>query len=81
MLDEGGDIFRNGFGLVPYAMRPHNQSTSSKKAGKVFEDKEKAGRVKDDAGRVFKFARDGPVLYLEDGEAWLFANNDKRKLR
>jgi peptidase E len=65
----GGTRMKDGFKLVPYAIRPHNQDPASQAAGKEFERRLRDGQVKDDAGQVIANC---PVLYLEDGEACLF---------
>jgi colicin import membrane protein len=72
VLDAGGTRTKDGFKLVPYAVRPHNQATNpaSQAAGTDFERRLRHGQVKDDAGQVIANC---PVLYLKDGEACLFA--------
>ena len=66
----GGTRTKDGFKLVQYAVRPHNQGPASQAAGKDFESRLAAKQVKDDAGQVIANC---PVLYLKDGEACLFA--------
>jgi hypothetical protein len=66
----GGTRTKDGFKLVQYAVRPHNQDPASQAAGKDFERRLAAKQVKDDAGQVIANC---PVLYLKDGEACVFA--------
>jgi len=70
VLQAGGTRTKDGFKLVPYAVRPHNQGAASQAAGKDFERRLAAKQVKDDAGHVIVNC---PVLYLKDGEACVFA--------
>jgi len=69
-LDTSGTRTKDGFKLVQYAVRPHNQGPASQAAGKDFERRLATKQVKDDAGQVIANC---PVLYLKDGEACVFA--------
>jgi hypothetical protein len=66
----GGTRTKDGFKLVQYAIRPHNDYKWSQDAGKAFERRMAAKEVKDDGGQVIPKC---PVLYLKDGEACVFA--------
>jgi len=70
VLEAGGTRTKDGFKLVPYAIRPHNQDAASQAAGKDFERRLATKQVKDDAGQVIANC---PVLYLKDGESCVFA--------
>ena len=69
VLHEGGTRTKDGFKLVQYAIRPHNNHKWSQDAGKEFERKLAAKEVKDDGGKVIPKC---PVRYLEDGQACVF---------
>ena len=64
---------KDGFKLVPFALRPHGKTA----AGKAFEKKVEAGMIKADNGHVLANC---PVLNFEDGEAFLFVGAEHIKL-
>merc|ERR1712083_805361 len=73
VLDEpGGTKVKDGLKLVNFAMRPHNQSKESQKAGQRFDRRVLARTITTDLGKV-KLGKTtgGEVKYLQDGEAWL----------
>ena len=72
VLQAGGRRTKDGFKLVQFAIRPHNQHKFSQDAGKAFEHKLAAKEVKDDRGQVIPFC---PVLYLKDAEACVFVGS------
>jgi peptidase E len=70
VIKAGGTRTKDGFKLVQYAIRPHNEHKWSQDAGKAFERRMAAKEIKDDGGEVIPNC---PVLYLKDGEAYVFA--------
>jgi hypothetical protein len=77
-LDTRGTRTKDGFKLVQYAVRPHNQKLASQAAGKDFERRLATKQVNDDAGQVIANC---PVLYLKDGEACVFAGGAAEPIR
>jgi len=70
VLSKGGTRKKDGFKLVPFAVRPHNQGAAQQAKGKAFQQQVAARQITDDGNNVLV---DCPVLSLKDGEACLFA--------
>merc|ERR1719217_2059033 len=77
VLRAGGRRMKDGFNLVPYAVRPHNQNPTSQAAGSEFERKMRARQVTDDEQKPIVNC---PVLYMNDGHACLFVGTTKIRL-
>jgi len=69
VIEKWGKLTKDGFKIVPFAVRPHFQSPDSKQKGREFEAKVAARQIKDDQNNVLA---DCPVLHLNDGDACLF---------
>ena len=80
VLAAGGTRKKDGFKIVPYAVRPHcarDQSVRAHPEGATFETKIARREVKDDEGNIVSHC---PVLYLKDGEACLFVGSTQLML-
>jgi len=67
VIQEGGAISEHGLDLVQFALRPHAQSDTSRRAGQEFADRVAAGHVNDRAGNVLACE----VKYIADGDGLL----------